>query len=623
MMLLAALAILLLGGLALQPRSISLANLAAVDEPVPSKVTGQHFSADGFLEPIKYLSSDGLQGRGNGTPFLDMAAGYIADQFRRMGLKPLGDEQTYLQHFNLPLPSQLASFNSLTLVSGDSKKPFSFGRDFIPLNFSDNATLSAPLVFVGYGITAPEYHYDDYEGVDVKGKVVLMLRHEPQEHDEKSIFAGKEFTVHADILHKAINARDHGAAGMILVNDAGNHPGDSDSLIPFGTITGPEKLRIAALHMRAERADDWVKPSGHTLDELRQAIDRDLSNHSFALDPPLQVQLRTDIVRVRKPVANVIGELPGRDSAAGCIVIGAHYDHLGRGDPNLLRLGLIGEVRHGADDNASGTSGLLQLASWWASLPKRPAHSLVFVAFADKEAGLRGSSYYTTHPACPLERTLAMLNLDMIGRVRENRLYIGGTGTAAVFRKRLEDANRGVGLDLNYSSSDCDASDHISFMDRGIPVLFFSSGLHSDYQKPSDTWEKINALDGVRVLDLAANVIESLDGLRAKPKFVQVAEPHSSMDGGAHGSAPYFGVVPDFSEEEQGVRIADLRKGAPAAKAGFRGGDTLVQFGEKKIENLYDFTYALGDHKPGDEVRVTVLRDGQPVTRVVLLEVRE
>lgn len=619
---LAACAILLIIGISFSTRRPAHVYLAAGDDATQQKVVPPHFTAEEFLEPIKFLASEGLQGRGDGTPSLDMAADYIADQFRRAELKPLGDAHTYLQRFSITMAPRLSAYNSLALETGGEKKYFRFGHDFIPLSFSESVTLSAPLVFVGYGITAPEFHYDDYAGVDVKGKIVLMLRHKPQEHDEESVFGGRGFNRHADIAHKAINARDHGAAGMILVNDAGNHPGEPDELIPFGAVDGPEKMRIPVLQMTTERADYWLRASGHTLDDLRQAIDKDLSNHSFAVDPLIQAQIRTEIMRFQRQVANVIGEIPGSDRGAGCIVIGAHYDHLGRGNPYELAAGHLGQVHYGADDNASGVSGVLELARELAGRPQRPVHSLVFIAFAGKEAHLVGSRYYATHPAWPPEQTLAMLNMDMIGRVTKNRLYVGGTATSTSFPKMVQEANRSIGLDLDYSPSGYGASDHISFTDRGVPVLFFFSGLHPDYQKPSDTWEKINALDGARAVELADNVVKLLDGLKRKPQFVRVAEPSSLMDGSAGGDIPCFGAIFDFAEVGRGVQLAYVGGGTPAAKAGFKGGDILVQFGEKTIENLYDFTYALGDRKPGDKVSVTVLRDSQSLTREVALTVR-
>jgi Peptidase family M28/PDZ domain/PA domain len=583
------------------------------------------YTSEEFLKPIKYLASDELEGRGDGTPELDKAAGYLARRFKEYTLQPAGDHGSYLQRFTITVGARLGPNNSLAHEANGAHRNLKVGGDFLPFSFSESLELRAPLVFTGYGITAPEFQYDDYKGIDAKGKIVIVLRHEPQENEEKSVFAGKQLTTHAEIVNKTINARNHGAAGMILVNDVGNHPGEPDELIRLGTLTGPERVKIAALQVKASVVDEWLKPSGKSLEELRQAIDKDLSNHSFLLDRSSQVSLRVDVAPIRKRVANVVGFLPGADPkfAGQCIVIGAHYDHLGLGDQHSLAPGQIGQIHHGADDNASGTSGLLELADGLGRNREQLKHSIVFIAFAGEETGLLGSNYYTAHPAVLLDQTLAMINMDMIGRVSKNKLYVGGAGTSPGFKQLVEEANRSANFDLTYSASGYGASDHMAFTVNGIPVLFFFSGLHSDYHKPSDTWDKINAVGGARVVQLVAKVVGALDDLNERPQFVRVAEPTLPALGGGSGYGPYFGSIPDFGEIEHGVKFADVRDGSPAAKAGLRAEDILIEFDGKKIENLYDFTYALRAHKPCDKVIVTVLRSNTRVTRDVTLEVRK
>ena len=590
------------------------------------------FSAQEFLDPVKFLASDALKGRGNGTPELNEAADYIASRFRAFGLEPAGDSGTYLQHFQVTVGAKLGPKNLLTVEGPASGGTLAVGQDYIPLSFSEDGHFEDSVALAGYGITAPEYHYDDYQGLDARGKFVVVLRHEPQEHDPNSIFAGTQLTEHAGIVNKAINARNHGAVGMILVNDTANHPGEPDELIKFGMLAGPEQLKIAALQVKASVVDSWLKPSGRTLEELSKAIDADLSNHSFALDPAIRLRAAMDVERIRRSESNVMAIFPGSDRklASRCLVIGAHYDHLGLGDQHSLAPSQIGQIHHGADDNASGTSAVLEVADYFAHRSSHPRHSIVFVTFAGEELGLLGSSFYTEHPpaACPLNQTLAMLNMDMVGRVSGSRLYVGGTGTSPDFRKLVEKANQddpATRFSLSYSASGYGASDHSSFTARGIPVLFFFSGLHSDYHKPSDTWDKIDSTDGAHVAELVADISGELDLLSEKPLYVRVAEPPSAaMGGGGGGYGPYFGSIPDFGHIEQGgVEFADVHDGSPAAKAGFKAGDILVDFGGMKIDNLYDFTYALRAHKPGDKVMVTVERGGEKVTREVTLEVRK
>jgi acetylornithine deacetylase/succinyl-diaminopimelate desuccinylase-like protein len=616
--------------LSLSPAAVTIAAILAItwvgfagSSPTSAEL---EFSARAFREHVRYLASEKLKGRGNGTEEQRKAAEYIARQFKKAGLEPAGDDRTYFQRFVMTVGAKLGSKNSLASRDATGEKPLAVGKDFIPFSFSAAGQFDAPLVFAGYGITAADLQYDDYQGLDVKDKIVIVLRHEPQEDDEKSVFAGKQLTTHSAIVHKAINARNHGAAGMILVNDIGAHADKADELIQFGRLSGPEEMKFAALQVKAAVADEWLKTSGKTLEGLRQSIDKDLSNRSFALDPSLRVNLSVDIQRIRRQVANVVGLLRGSDPELRdqAIVIGAHYDHLGLGGEHSLAPSQSGQIHYGADDNASGTSGLLELAAGLARQRDALNRSILFIAFAGEESGLLGSSYYTQHPSIPIDRTIAMLNLDMIGRVSKNRLYIGGTGTSPDFKKLVEDANQPVGFELSYSASGYGASDHMSFTVRQVPVLFFFSGLHSDYHRPSDTWEKIDAASGAKVAQLVANIARQLDNVKEKPLYVRVAEPAGhGMAGGGGGYGPYFGSIPDMGESEHGVKFADVRDGSPAAKAGLSGGDVLVEFGDKKIENLYDFTYALREHKPGDKVKVTVLRNGERLTREVVLEPRK
>ncbi len=596
------------------------------DTGKPPETVEREFSPQKFQEHVRHLAGGKFKGRGNGSPELDQAAAYIADRFREAGLEPAGDKGAYLQRFPMTTGVKLTGKNSLAFRGAGGDRRLRLKKDFVPISFSATGAFDAPLVFAGYGITAPEFHYDDYQGLDVKDKIVVVLRHEPQEDEEKSVFAGKEHTTHAAIINKAINARNRGAAGMILVNDTGAHPGKKDELIQFGSLFGPAEMKFAALHVKAAKVDDWLRPSSKTLDGLRRAIDKDLSNQSFALDPSLRVALSVGIERTQREVANVAGLLRGRDPNLRdeAIVIGAHYDHLGLGGGNSLAPSKTGKIHYGADDNASGTSGLLELAAGLARRRSEFERSILFIAFAGEEAGLLGSNFYTQHPAVPMDRTIAMLNLDMIGRVAKNKLTIGGTGTSPDFKKIVEEANRNTGFELAYSSSGYGASDHMSFTVRQVPVIFFFSGLHADYHKPSDTWEKIDPLNGAKVVELVATVARELDNVKEKPLFVRVAEPaaHGAAGGGG-GYGPYFGSIPDMADSSNGVRFADVRDGSPAGKAGFKGGDVLVDFGGMKVENLEGFTYALRQHKPGGKVSVTVVRNGQRLTREVTLGVRK
>ena len=576
-------------------------------------------SPERYLEHIKVLASEQMKGRGNDGPELQQAARYVAGQFRACGLEPVNG--SYFQTFRATTGTSVGPNNRLTARFPDTTKSYKSGKNFVPLGISDPGTVSGELVFAGYGITAAEYRYDDYAHLDVKGKIVLVLRHEPQEGDDKSVFKGREFTSHAGIVQKAINARLHGAVALLLVNDPNRHPGDKDPLLKVGQLMGPEHLGLLALQVKRKVADELLATARRSLKAVQEAIDNDLSNHSVAL--PVRLELTVEVTRRTRELENVVGILPGNDPALAdeALVIGAHYDHLGLGRRNSLARNKVGQIHYGADDNASGTAGLLELACDLAGRAGQLPRRILFLAFAAEELGLLGSGYYTRNPLVPTDGMVAMINLDMIGRPQDRKIYVGGVGTAQEFRALVEEENKAVGLKLQYSLGGYGASDHSSFTARQVPVLFFFSGLHSDYHKPSDTWEKINAPDAADVLRLVRRVALRLDAKPQRPLFVRVAGPSitASSARGVGGYGPYFGSIPDFGEVENGVRFADIREGSPAARAGLRAGDILVEFDGKSVKNLYDFTYLLRAHQPGDEVVVVVIRNRQRVTARVTL----
>jgi Zn-dependent M28 family amino/carboxypeptidase len=579
-----------------------------------------------YLSHIKYLASPEMRGRATGSPELEKAADYIAAQFHAIGLKSI-DGKSYFQAFPVTTHAKLGHGNHFEYLEQGKTTGLRAGDDFLPFNFSARGTLEGGVVFAGYGITAPEYNYDDYAGLDVKGKLVLILRHEPQEFDEKSVFAGKVYTEHAQFYSKAVNAKMHGAIGVILINDAFNHRSESDQLEKFGRTAGPNDAGIPFVQIKAELGMRWITDAGKNLDDIGAAIDKDLKPQSFALPDSIQVRANVDVERVVKTVHNVAGYLPGETDEY--LIIGAHFDHLGLGEQFSMAPSLAGTTVHpGADDNASGTAGVIELARWFAGQPK-DKRGILFMTFAGEELGLLGSSFYVSHPSLPLGKAVAMINLDMIGRVREGKIYVGGVGTGSNLRTTLDPILARYPLHVDYSdSTGYGSSDHTSFTTKQVPVLFFFSGLHGDYHKPSDTWDKIDAPDAAKLLDLIAEVGTTLREEPERPSYVRVKEPESPHQGLVAGSSqsgygPEFGSVPDFAEIPHGVRFADIREGTPAAQAGLKAGDILIEFDGKPIGNLYDFTYALRAKKPGDRVTVKVMRGSETVSASVLLRERK
>jgi hypothetical protein len=583
-----------------------------------------------YLDDVKYLASPALKGRSTGSPELEKAAAFIAAKFQSFGLKP-ADGKSFYQAFEVTTDAKLGKANRFHYSEAGRTAILHYPDDFIPFNFSASGKLTGSVVFAGYGITAPEYGYDDYAGIDAKGKIVLVLRHEPQEYDEKSPFEGKSFTQHSQFASKATNAKIHGALGVIIINDRANHRNEEDRLEQFGSMAGPANAGIPFVQLRADKVEPWFAAAGKNLDNLVAGIDRSLKPESFAFPDVLQVDANLDLERAIKTVHNVAGYLPGETDEY--VVLGAHYDHLGLGGQYSLAPSQVGTIHPGADDNASGTAGVIELARWFSSQPKQK-RGILFLTFAGEELGLLGSSFYVTHPDYPLAKAVAMVNMDMIGRIRNEKVYIGGAGTGSTLRPLLDGIKSKYGLNLDYSdTSGYGSSDHTSFTTKEVPVLFFFSGLHSDYHKPSDTWDKIDAPEASKLLQLVADVTDHLREDPVRPQFVRVAPvaPGAHGDGVAIGSSaannasgygPYFGSVPDFGEGVTGVKFSDVTPGSPAAKAGLKADDVMVEFDGKPIQNLYDFTYALRAKMPGDVVKVKVLRAGKPLEVPVTLTQR-
>ncbi len=582
-----------------------------------------------YLEHVRFLSSEDLEGRGNGSRGLESAADYIAAQFREAGLEPAGDAGTFFQRFEMTTGMSVDSGNSVTLHSGRSAVRFEVGRDYEIVSTSGNqgSEETFPVVFAGYGISAPAVGYDDYAGIDAAGKAVLVLTHEPQENDARSAFEGQTNTVHATMMRKVEVARKNGARAILVVDDTNHRP-------------SPDRFRR---WLREPQAEDYGIPvfflsrdlvqralgNRLNLETTSNEIDRDFSPKSRPV-ADLTVSALDRTTRVRRPVRNVIGILKGTDPSleSEAIIVGAHYDHLGRSSRFSMSQNTSGQVHHGADDNASGTAAVIEMAKAAVEARKEFQRSLVFMTFAGEEHGLLGSSHYVNHPAVPLDRTVAMINLDMVGRAG-GRIMVDGLANAPSIEADLTVAESASSLKLRAlrGGPGAGASDDATFLLRKIPSINFFSGFHSDYHRPSDTWEKIDAAGGAGVADLALALARQLANRAERPPFAETVQqendPHSSGNVGAvSGYGPYFGSVPDFANEGQGVKFAEVRAGSPAAKAGLRGGDVMTHFGGLPIRTLYDFTFALREKKPGDRVDVVVMRDGKEVKASVELTTR-
>jgi Peptidase family M28/PDZ domain/PA domain len=571
-----------------------------------------------YLNDVKSLSAPAMEGRGAGTKGITRAAHLIAARYKALGLKPAGTN-AYFQPFTVITGARIKGHNHLTVETGNGKRELKINQDYVPFSFSASADVSGPMVFAGYGATADEFKYDDYSGLDVKDKVVVILRYEPEGFSAKSGHAG--LTQHSQLITKAINARNHGAKAVVLLNGKLGD-GEEDLLTRFGSVSGPEDVGIVVVQVKNAAAENWFQAAGKSLSDVQKQINSTANPASFAFPENVRVSVNVGIQTTRATVNNVLAYLPGKTDEY--VIIGAHYDHLGRGNFDSLAPSQIGQIHPGADDNASGTAGVLELAREFTGSHEQLRRGILFASFAGEELGLLGSAHWVKEPTLPLDKCVAMLNMDMIGRIKDKKVFIGGVGTGSTFKPLLEQTSSKSDLKLEYSASGFAASDHTSFVSKKIPVLFFFSGLHSDYHKPSDTWDKINPNDAAVLLDLVSAVATQIADAADRPAFVTVVEDRPGpASGGGGGYGPYFGSIPDFGQTENGVRFSDVRPGSPAAKAGLKGGDVLIQFGDKPIKNLYDFTDALRRSKVGDEVEVKVLRDGQTITAKVKLEQRK
>ncbi len=570
-----------------------------------------------YLDDVKELTAPSMEGRGDGTKGLTRSAHMLEKRYRELGLQPAGSD-SFFQPFSVITGAKLRSHNRLTIENGQQKQDLKLNQDFVPFSFSAAGSISAPVVFAGYGASAEEFGYDDYAGIEVKDKIVVLLRYEPAGFAEKSGHTG--FTRHSQLITKAINARNHGAKAVVLVNGKLGD-GEEDLLTRFGSVSGPENTGIVLVQVKNDVADTWFRSAGKSLADVQAQINHSTKPQSFAFPDLLHMSVHVDIETTRATVNNVLAYLPGRSDEY--VIIGAHYDHLGRGNYDSLAPSQIGQIHPGADDNASGTAGVLELARLFAPLKGQLPRGILFASFAGEELGLLGSAHWVQQPTLPLDKAVAMLNMDMIGRIKDDKVFIGGVGTGSTLKPALEQAQQNSNFKIEYSPGGYSASDHTSFVTKHIPVLFFFSGLHSDYHKPSDTWDKINSQSAAQLVDVVGRTALQLDSASDRPAFIAVVEDKPLAGGSGGGYGPYFGSIPDFGQVENGVKFSDVKPASPAEKAGLKAGDILVQFGDKPIKNLYDFTDALRRSKVGDVVDVTVMRDGKPVKASVKLEQRK
>ncbi|HLF20337.1 MAG TPA: M28 family peptidase [Bacteroidota bacterium] len=563
---------------------------------------------------IKYLASDQLEGRKSGSKGAQLAAKYIENEFQSYGLKPMGDNRNYLQKFDFLAGVKLGSKNTLSFRDSVGQTDLKLNEDFRPVGFSSSGSYEGEIVFAGYGISATAQKYDDYQGIGVKDKAVLVMRNSPAGDTPHNDFTG--FT---SLRYKVSKAKELGAKAIFVVT--GPTDTDEDKLMRLSFDQTSGNAGIPTINITRATADRILQSS---LGDIQKEINQTKSPKSF-LVKGVSLSIEADVQETRELTENVVGFLEGNDVRLKeeVLVIGAHYDHLGYGGEGSgsLKPDTVA-IHNGADDNASGTAGLLELAQFFASKRNELKRSILFIAFSGEELGLLGSAYYIKNPTIPTERMIAMVNMDEIGRLKDRKLIVYGMGTSPGFESLVNKYNKDSTFVLKLQKDGFGPSDHSSFYAKKIPVFHFFTDIHPDYHRPSDDYDKINAEGAKQILDFIATITLDLMAAENRPLYAQVEAPRQPAGGGREGMRTYTGTIPDFGEQVEGMKLAGVREGSPAAKAGLQGGDIIVKFGKVDIKNLYDYTYALGEYKPGDEVDVIAMRGKEKLNFRVKLERR-
>jgi len=606
------------------------AQLATTDAAVAARL-----SAD-----LKLLSSDEYGGRGPHTAGINLAADYIAKEFKAAGLQTNLYSGKPFQEFMAQEKFKPGKNNNAALtIAGQKPQQLKMGEEFTSISLSNSAKFSGGLVFAGYGITAPEFNYDDYAGLDVRGKVVVVLRHEPRQNDKKSVFNGNRNSEHAFVATKIKNAIAHGAAAIVFCTDhvtfkarqatLGDKPG-ADALFGF-EVRGKVERKLPVIHIKRAQIDAALAAAGQpSLAALESSIDTGMKPQSQPIKGAT-LQGETSVENVRDALKNVIGVLPGRGALADeTLVFGAHYDHLGRGGGGSLAP-WTKEIHNGADDNGSGTVALMEIARQITR--RRPANHrrMVFIAFSGEEIGLVGSAKYVKQPLFPLAGTVAMLNLDMVGRLTKDRLYLYGTGTATEFPALALRHAEKFGISLQPRSSGNGPSDHASFHRVGIPVMHFFTGLHDQYHRPSDDFELVN-IDGIRrIAMMAASTGLEIATAEKRPEArrttggigrLPVAGDRPANNRPAGAGRPWVGVSVQPSAEPRGLTITRIMPNSPAAAAQLRAGDILLSAAKKPLTSIDDLKSQLAGKKDGDKLPVNISRGGAQLEISVTLRTR-
>ena len=554
-----------------------------------------------ILEHIKYLSSDKLEGRFPGSEGSKKAIKYISKNWEAQGVLPAGTKK-YEQPFSYISKVSLGNRNILRVRN--SKSRYKIKKDFIPIGWSGNGNIDDEVVFVGYGFDIDDsLSWNDYINVNVKNKWVLMFLNGPDGNSPHSPYG-----YHKKLYNKVIAARDRGVGGILFME---REEKENNKLKPLVYRQSASSAGLPIIQITHAVANNIINDKDKTVTDLRSKIDQELASFSFELDR--KVSARVNLKFEKETATNVVGFIEGSDPILNkeYIIIGAHYDHLGYGghmsgslNPDSM------QIHNGADDNASGIAGILELSHKLMTNKKLLGRSIIAICFDAEEKGLLGSKFYTQTPTKDLEQTAIMINMDMIGRLNEKPITVGGVGSAKTLSETIEvvQKNHTLKIDKNISGMDFGRSDHASFYREDIPVLFFFTGAHQDYHKPSDDWDKIDYQGEKEVLKFAYDLIVQLSTNKEKPIFTEITNDNSD------NQSPSFnvtlGVIPSYGSQKIGMEIDGIsRKNGPADKAGIKKGDIIIEINNKKIRNIYDYMARLAELNSGDKIIVKIIRN--------------